>query len=273
MFSSNSYRSIHSRFEMTDDQIRAMAPSVFAAAPAEGVSNRYTFLPTAQIVSRMRAEGWAPVEAREQHVRSQGRLGYQKHLLRFQWREQVARPGEFAAELCLVNSHDRSSAYQLSAGLWRFVCSNGLMVSDTTIQGVSIRHSGRETDEVIQASFAMFQQIHQLADRVAAFQARHMTDADKSEFARQAIALRWESNAPISPERALLPHRTDDVGHDLWRVYNRVQEALIKGGVKDYGMRRPDGHRYARTRPVTGLDEGIKLNRGLWELAENFSRN
>src|SRR5438093_3517676 len=44
--------SIHTRAELTDDQLRALAPSVFAAQPISGVSSRYAFVPTAQLVSR-----------------------------------------------------------------------------------------------------------------------------------------------------------------------------------------------------------------------------
>jgi len=77
------------RLELADEQIKAQAPSVFAAAPVAGVSERYTFLPTSQIVSRMRQEGWAPVEVQQQAVRVQGRMGFQKHLIRFQRRDQA----------------------------------------------------------------------------------------------------------------------------------------------------------------------------------------
>ena len=148
---------------------------MFAAAPQTGVSARYTFLPTAQIVTRMRQEGWAPVEVQQQSVRLEGRMGFQKHLLRFQRRDQIARPGEYTPEIALVNSHDRSSAYQIHTALYRFVCANGLMVTDSTIEPVSIRHSGRETEEVISASFTMLAQLPRLTEKVEAFRSRQMT--------------------------------------------------------------------------------------------------
>jgi hypothetical protein len=156
---------INRSVELSDEQIKAQAPSVFAAAPQAGVSVRYTFLPTAQIVSRMRQEGWAPVEVQQQAVRVEGRMGFQKHVIRFQRKDQIAKPGEYAAELALVNSHDRSSAYQIHTALYRFVCANGLMVSDSAFEPVSIRHSGRETEEVISASFGMLAQVPRLGQR------------------------------------------------------------------------------------------------------------
>src|SRR5437867_10014919 len=55
--------SIHSRAELPDDQLRVLAPSVFAAQPIPDVSSRYAFVPTPQLVSRLREAGWAPVSA------------------------------------------------------------------------------------------------------------------------------------------------------------------------------------------------------------------
>jgi hypothetical protein len=275
MFSSIINRNTRSlaRVELTDEQIHRQAPSVFAASPVAGVSERYTFLPTSQIVDRMRQEGWAPVEVQQQAVRAEGRMGFQKHLLRFQRRDQIAKAGEYAAEIALVNSHDRSSAYQIHAGLWRFVCSNGLMVSDSTLESVSIRHSGQETEEVIAASFAMFSQIDRVADNVARWQARQLSQGEQHDFAARAIALRWEDAAPISPAKILWPRRNEDTGTDLWSVFNRTQENLIQGGQKDYSLRQANGHRFPKTREIRGLDQGIALNKGLWDLATTFAAN
>jgi hypothetical protein len=272
MFSSFIYRNTRTlaRIELTDEQIKAQAPSVFAAAPAAGVSERYTFLPTSQIVTRMRQEGWAPVEVRQQAVRVEGRMGFQKHLLRFQRRDQIAKPGEYTPEIALVNSHDCSSAYQIHGALYRFVCSNGLMVSDSTIEKVSIRHSGQESEEVIAASFSMLAQVPRLTEKVEAFRTRQLSPAEQHAFAERALKLRWDdlSLAPVGVEKILWPRRTEDTGADLWTTYNRVQENLLQGGQRDYRQRRPDGKRIGKSRPITGLDESIKLNKELWELAE-----
>ena len=140
---------IQTRAGLSDDRLRSLAPSVFAGSPLPGVSERYSFVPTAQIVSRLRESGWIPVTAFEQRVRLDERRGFQKHMLRFQRADVIPTRGEFTAELVLVNSHDRSSAYQLHAGLFRFVCGNGMIVADATFERVSIRHSGFTPDEEI----------------------------------------------------------------------------------------------------------------------------
>jgi hypothetical protein len=272
MFTTRNTSFIH-RSELSDDQIRTVAPSVFAVAPQADVSSRYAFVPTAQVVSRLRDAGWSPVEASQQLVRLDGRQGFQKHVLRFQRREVQAVVGEYSPELVLLNSHDRSSAYQLQAGLFRFVCGNGMIVSDTTFERVSIRHSGFTPDEVIEASFKLLDHVPAITSRVEAFRNRKLNGTELEAFAGAALRLRFEDvkEAPITANKLLDSRRYEDAGDDLWHVFNRVQENLIRGGQRDFSRRREDGRRFPRTRAIAGLDQNIRLNRELWNLAERVA--
>lgn len=274
MFTTRNTSFIH-RTELADDQIRAVAPSVFAVSPQVGVSERYAFVPTAQVVSKLREAGWSPVEASQQLVRVDDRRGFQKHVLRFQRRDVQAVVGEYTPELVLVNSHDRSSAYQLQAGLFRFVCANGMIVSDSTFERVSIRHSGFTPDEVIDASFKLLDGIPAITSRVEAFKNRQLNSTELETFSDAALRLRFENvqEAPICASKLLDSRRWEDQGDDLWHAMNRIQENLIRGGQRDFSRRREDGRRFPRTRAIAGLDQNIRLNRELWNLAERVANN
>jgi hypothetical protein len=176
-------RSTSNTIEITDSEIRGTAPSVFAEAPMPGASNRYTFLPTGQILSAMRQEGWKPVEARQMGVRRLDHSGFQRHMVRFQRRDLAAEVGDYASEVILLNSHDRSSGYQIHAGLFRWVCRNGLMFADSLIPSVHVRHTAHELPEIIRASFQILEQLPRLADRVADFRAFNLADAVAQDFA------------------------------------------------------------------------------------------
>ena len=275
MFTTNHTPAFFNRREMADDQIRSVAPSVFAAAPLPEVSERYAFVPTAQIVSRLRDSGWSPVMASEQTVRLENRRGFQKHLLRFQRRDVQPVAGEYSPELVLVNSHDRSSAYQLHAGLFRFVCGNGMIIADATFERVSIRHSGFTPDEVIDASFKLLEHVPAITARVELFKQRQLDVPEKNAFAEAALRLRFETvnEAPISASKLLDTRRYEDQGGDLWHTLNRVQENLIRGGQRDFSRCRHDGRRFPRTRAIAGLDQNIRLNRELWNLAERVANH
>ena len=91
----------------------------------------------------------------------------------------------------LVNSHDKSSAYQLHCGLFRLVCTNGMVVSDGTFQRISIKHSGFNPDSVIEASFKVLTAVPDIMNKVQLFQERILTDAEQLALATGA-AYRWE---------------------------------------------------------------------------------
>ena len=91
---------------LSDDTLRQQAPSIFAGEPMAGVSKRYTFVPTSQILAGLRKQDWVPVAAEQQFIRKEERRGFQKHLIRFRRAEQMATLDEWNVELVLVNSHD-----------------------------------------------------------------------------------------------------------------------------------------------------------------------
>ena len=255
---------------LDNDVLRAYAPSIFAEQAMPGVSNSYSFLPTIHAVEAMRNAGWLPVWVSEQRVRLETRQGFQKHMIRFQRADQLGKYVEYLPEVCLVNSHDRSSAYQLHAGIFRMICGNGLIVADATFEKVSLRHTGFNPGLVVDASLEILESLPQLTDHVEGFRARQLSPAESKAFAESAILLRYDDlqTAPVGPTKLLECHRTEDAAGDLWSTFNRVQENLIRGGLKDYSRRKANHRPFPRTRSVGGLDENVRLNKSLWHLAE-----
>ena len=271
MFETNASSNIN-RAEIMDAELRTTAPAIFAASPMPGASTRYTFLPTAQIVDAMRQEGWKPVEARQMGVRRLERNGFQRHLVRFQRRDVVAEVGDFAAEVILLNSHDRSSGYQIHAGLFRFVCRNGLLVADSLIPSVHVRHTRHELPEIIEASFKILGQLPLLAERIASFRNTRLSDSTAQVFASRALELRYTdpTRSPIRAEQLLAVRRSEDAGNDLWAVTNRVQENLLRGGMRDSSRTNQASKPFRPMRGIRGLQANVKINLSIWALAESF---
>mgnify|MGYP001767777340 CR=1 FL=1 len=140
---------------LEENALRIQAPSIFASGPMLGVSGRYTFVPTARILDGLREHDWVPVEAEQQRIRTEARFGFQKHMIRFRRSEQMETLDEWNVELVLVNSHDGGCAYQLHAGIFRRVCSNGLVLSEGSFEAIRFRHAGLDANEVVQASFRL----------------------------------------------------------------------------------------------------------------------
>ena len=72
-------------------------------------------------------------------VRHDDRRDYTKHMIRLRHASQIN--GREANEIILLNSHDGTSSYQMLAGMFRFVCSNGLVCGDT-VANVRVPHKG-----------------------------------------------------------------------------------------------------------------------------------
>ena len=142
------------RGPLDDQQIAALAPSAFATAPHESRSNRYAYIPTSSVIAGLRAQGFAPVSAKQGRSRIPGKTDFTKHMIRFRHEAQALRSvGQSFPKIVLVNSHDGSSAYHIMAGIFRVVCLNGLIVAERSDGARSVQHKGNVVDNVIDASF------------------------------------------------------------------------------------------------------------------------
>ncbi|MCI4005135.1 DUF945 domain-containing protein, partial [Dickeya dianthicola] len=71
-----------------------------------------------------------------------------------------------ANEIVLLNSHDGTSSYQMLAGMFRFVCSNGLVCGDT-VADVRVPHKGDVAGLVIEGAYQVlggFEQVKESRD-------------------------------------------------------------------------------------------------------------
>ena len=256
---------------LEDMQLRAQAPSIFAAGPMAGVSGRYTFVPTARIVSGLRDHDWVPVAVEEQRIRAEARRGFQKHLIRFRLAAQMESLEEWNVELVLLNSHDAGCAYQLHAGLYRRICSNGLVLSSESFEAIRFRHSGLEPEEVVTASFRLIEYMPRVGELVQQFRDHTLAPDEARRFAEHALLLRYPSlaEAPVDAETLLQARRPEDEGNDVWHVVNRCQEALVRGGVSD--LRHDARGRLRSIRALRGIDSKVTLNKALWGLAERVT--
>lgn len=256
---------------LTNDDLHHDAPSIFALRPMQGVSDRYTFVPTSRLIAGLREHDWVPVAAEEQRIRIAARRGFQKHLLRFRRAEQMRSLDEWNVELVLLNSHDRGCAYQLHAGIYRRICHNGLVVGEGSFQTIRFRHAGLVVDDVVRASFRLVEYVPRVGELVHRFRARILEPPEIRELARHALLLRYPTvdAAPIDAESLLQARRPEDESQDLWTVANKVQENLVLGGLSDH--RRDRRGRLRSMRALRGIDSKVTVNKGLWDLATRLA--
>ena len=105
---------------LTKENIKSIAPSVFASEPSSDVSKHYTHIPTERVMDDMELLGWKPIDAVEVKARKSSTRGFQKHLLTFR-NDDVVINGEDGdtvfPQILMTNSHDGKNAFQFQAGL------------------------------------------------------------------------------------------------------------------------------------------------------------
>ena len=264
---------------LTMDEIARRAPSALATRPYDAMSAKYTYVPTLGAIEAMIAAGFQPFSAMQNRTRVPGKGDFTKHLIRFrhQGDAQSLVVGDVIPEVVLINSHDGTSAYKLIAGLYRLVCSNGMMVSDAEIDAINIMHKGNIVGDVIEGSYKLIADTQKSLGTVRNWTQLQLTDGEQHAFAESAHTLRFgdaegKTTTPITAAQLLTSRRREDVGSDLWRTFNRVQENVIAGGLSAV-QRDADGRRVRRvsTRRINGIDQDVRLNRALWELAAKMA--
>jgi hypothetical protein len=263
---SNASNFVRANTPLSDEQIRRTVPSIFAGTAHASRSARYTYIPTVQVLRGLRQEGFEPFMACQTRVKLAGRADFTKHMLRLRHASQIN--GAEANEIILVNSHDGSSSYQMLAGVFRFVCHNGLVCGDE-VEDLRVPHRGNVVDQVIEGAYRILDDFKQIEASKEGMKRLELTPSEQTAFARAALAVRFDTETPpVTEAQVLAYHRYEDTGTDLWTVFNRTQENLIRGGLRTLTA---NGRR-TRTRAVQGIDQSVKLNRGLWVLAEEMRK-
>lgn len=259
--------SLRSASPLSDDQIRSVAPSIFAQGAHDSRSQRYTYIPTVDVLAGLRREGFSPFAVAQTRTKASDRREYTKHMLRLRKEGQLNAEGS-ANEIILINSHDGSSRYQLLGGVFRFVCLNGLVVGDEPFD-LRVPHKGEVVHNVIDAAFTLVDNFGKIDEQRQGMQALELSRPQQVAFARSALALRYdEGTAPYEPEALLVTRRSEDEARDLWTSFNRVQENMTAGGITG----RTAANRRIVSRPIAAIDNSVKINRALWVLAEEMRK-
>lgn len=237
-------------------------------------SEKYSHLPTSQIVDWLGKADFVPVRAVETKVRKADKQGFQKHMIRFRHMETTGLMGESLPEVVVINSHDGTCGLQMWAGIFRMVCSNGIVAASVTYKKVSIPHRGELEGKVIDASYRVINDAKRALIGVQEWGKIELSRKDQLDFAARGLIARYGElkDSPVEPYQILQVNRPEDAKVDLWTTFNVVQENLIRGGIAGYNRVDDNGLNIRRTvRPIRGVGQNVELNTDLWQIAEDYA--
>ncbi len=250
------------------EQIRHVAPAVFQMSPYSGMSEKYAYIPTINVLEVLLAEGFTVQEVAQARPYTRDKDPFAKHMLRMRIpQKHKAKVGDVVPEIVLINAHDGTARYYLFGGLFRFICCNG-MVSGETIASMTVRHTGGDItrSRVLEGSYKIVEdEFPKMLAQREAMLARELTPNEMVMFAHRALALRYPGTVPpFKAEQLLRVRREVDDANDLWHVLNRVQENIMEGGFESKSFMY---NRKTTIRPVERVSARVAINRGVWDLA------
>ena len=226
-------------------------------------TGKFQPLSTAQAVTHLQDEGWEVFKTSEAKTRILERRQYVKHQIQLT-HPDIAPVDGLRPVVYLQNANDGTSSFSLFAGLFRFICSNGLVVGSSFISA-KVRHIGdlsQVRDDLREGAFKVSSQFPSIMEKVHLMTEKTLAPEELLAFSSLAFQLRFPNKkaTPFYHSVGRIVRREEDSGSDLWKVYNRAQEDLMTGG-HSFGLRR-------RARGIRSLTRSTIINRQLWSLAE-----
>lgn len=233
--------------------------------PSESVSDKYRHLPDSYFLKPLLDRGFK-IDRSE----FKGNLGHR--IMRLSHPELSI--GSDKIQVVASNSHDGSKAFNLFLGVFRLVCSNGMIVGESFTENKSIKHIGGNFYEKVDDRVEeLLKETDRLYDVVAKMK-NTLILGDNDDFYNKAFRLRFKDdhkNNKLYKNLAvgLKPRRDADKHSDLWTTFNRVQEDLIRGGFS-YRLDSKGVSSIRKAREITNIQDRITINQGLWDLAQSL---
>lgn len=239
-------------------------PAVFASVKCEEVSAKYQFVDTSKVVNVLAESGF---DVRQ--VSQRGKGASAKHMVRLTNPNMKIGNGN-AVEVIVRNAHNGTSSLNLMFGVYRFVCSNGLIVGDHLIQPIRVRHLGEGIHQAVGEALELIEEQRRLvAEQVLMMQNTTLSQEKINDFTKKALVLAFpefeERHTGSNIVTLQQARRQEDNDSTVWQVYNTVQENIIRGGQKLEGMTRT-------LRSIRDLDRDFQINKGLWNNAIEIAK-
>ena len=262
---------------MTKEEVMNKCPLAFKTNPTNAkVSDKYVMVTTADLIDDMAKLGWFPVEAKQNKAtkRSSGVRSF--HMISFQNPDIVIYNQDGGIEayprIILTNSHDGFNSFKFMCGVFRLVCSNGLVVCDQNFESVTIRHINYSFEELRKTVSESISFVSKKINDMNVMTTKEMTDEQMRKFAKEAVAIRkGEETIEVSDKTIddiLNADRKEDEGNSVWKVFNRIQEKIVKGR---FGYAKNDFVKQRKARAITSISKDLEINKRLFKKAMEYA--
>lgn len=267
---------------LTKEELQKQCPMAFKELPTNpNVSGRYVQANTATVIDDLAKLGWYPVEAKQCRNKKNSSGIRSFHMVAFQNPDiKITKTNDDGSSvvdtyprIILTNSHDGFNSFKFMLGLFRLVCSNGLVVCDNQMVNMSIRHMNYTFEELRMVVKTAIEEVPNIVNTMNEMRNIQLTDEQKQELAIEVIKIRKgiEENETYAVEQdvvedILTPVREEDKSNDLWTIFNICQEKLIKGGF----FNKTNKNKLRKVKSITSIKKDMEYNQRLWLTASRY---
>jgi len=255
---------------LSKKELSEIAPSIFTMTPSSEVSDKYTHIPTEKVIDDMELLGWKPVDAKEVKARTKSTQGVQKHMIVFRNNDVVINGDDgdtVFPQILMTNSHDGKNAFQFTAGLFRMICENGLVIADTEFEDIKMRHMGYTFEDLQDLIKDMVEKLPLTVDSMNKMKAVELEEEQMFNLAKDLLNIRVDGTDNTYPDEAigevLNIQRKKDEGNGLWEVFNRIQENIIEGNF-EYITK---GGKKRQARVIKNFKQDMDVNKKMFSKA------
>jgi len=255
---------------MEKDEIREIAPSVFTTKPSDEVSKKYTHIPTEKVIDDMESLGWGVADAKEVKARKNSTKGFQKHLVIFRNNDIIIKGNDgdnVYPQILLTNSHDGKNSFQFTAGLFRMICENGLVIMDTEFEDVKIRHMGYTFEDLQVLIKEMVEKLPLTVESMNKMKEVELEEEQIINLAKSLLDIRVKDTNNTyddwNVDEILECQRKEDEGKGLWEIFNRAQENIMNG---NFHYKTRSG-KVRQARIIKNFKQDLDLNKKMFAKA------
>lgn len=266
---------------LSNDDIRKTCPMAFKDTPTNpNVSDRYVQANTATVIDDLAKLGWYPVQAKQCRNKKNSSGVRSFHMVAFQNPDvKIMRNldnGEKVVDtyprIILTNSHDGYNSFKFMVGMFRLVCSNGLVCGES-LADMSIRHMNYDFEELRKIVAKTIEQVPNIVATMNKMREIDATEEQKVAMATEVVKIRKGVDTTEDIEIGqdviddiLTPIRAEDNSNDLWTIFNICQEKMIKGGFSAPSRKS----RSRKQRAITSIKKDMEYNQRLWQTASQY---
>ena len=282
-FAEATQKKVENHQALNDKEIEHLCPVAFKSTMTKaeikklGLSDHYSFVPTMNVVNDLRALGYEVVDAKQVKARKKSTNGYQKHMITFEHPKYKVEGKEEYPQILLTNSHDGGNAFTLSAGIFRLVCSNGLVIKTEDYGSARLVHKGYSFEAVQKLVKEFEETVSEVLNKITEMKKVELTKEQQIEFAKKAALLRFTAKSynedniadVVNIDDLLNVDRKEDAGNGLYEVFNRVQESIVQGKYlyAASGKVNDADTKTRKARPIKNFKQSIDVNKKLSALA------